>query len=83
MGISANKISRTKSIVAVMVAGSPGPFDRNTPSGLRSEISLKETLNGITCVSTPRIESARGVAPLIPRSIAATVNFFAPWAATT
>ena len=38
---------------------------------------------GITCTSAPRLANARGVAPLIPRSNAATVNFFLPIAGIT
>ena len=67
----------------VIVAGSPGPLERKTPSGLSAAISLNDVLYGITCVSTPRTDNARGVAPLIPRSIAATVNFLVPNAGTT
>ena len=37
----------------------------------------------MTWTSMPRSAIARGVAPFIPRSIAATVNFFSPTAETT
>ena len=66
-----------------MVEGSPGPLDRKTPSGLTAIISAADESNGMTCTSTPRSASAHGVAPLIPRSSAATVNFFLPTAGIT
>ena len=66
-----------------MVDGSPGPFEIKTPSGLSARISAKVVLAGNTCTSIPRVAIERGVAALIPRSNAATVNFFSPIAGTT
>ena len=82
MGISSKRISRTRSTTLSIVAGSPGPFERNTPSGCNPLISSSVTSKGKTCTSTPRAANALGVAPLIPKSMAATVNFFSPIAGT-
>ena len=45
-------------------------------------ISADES-KGTTCTSTPRSAKARGVAPFMPKSNAATVNFFLPIAGIT
>ena len=60
--------------MSVIAAGSPGPFERNTPSGFNFLISSNEVVSGKTWTSIPRFAIALGVAPLIPRSIAATLN---------
>lgn len=65
------------------VAGSPGPLEKKTPSGSTAYTSSRVAVAGRTCTSMPRSAIRYGVMPLMPRSIAATVNFFVPIAGTT
>ncbi|CAM5645113.1 hypothetical protein SAURM35S_09761 [Streptomyces aurantiogriseus] len=65
------------------VAGSPGPLEKNTPSGFTAYTSSAVAVAGRTCTSMPRSAMRCGVMPLMPRSIAATVNRFSPTAGTT
>jgi hypothetical protein len=65
-----------------IVAGSPGPFERNTPSGCIALYIFKGGVKGKNMNFHAPAARARGVAPFIPRSIAATVNFFSPIAGT-
>ena len=65
------------------VAGSPGPLEKKTPSGSTAYTSSRVAVAGRTCTSMPRSAIRCGVMPLMPRSIAATVNFFVPIAGTT
>ena len=58
------------------MAGSPGPLEKNTPSGLTAYTSSTVAVAGSTCTSMPRSAIRCGVMPLMPRSMAATVNFF-------
>ena len=53
-------------------AGSPGPLEKNAPSGLSARISAAVAVAGSTRTSQPRRAMARGVAALMPRSTAAT-----------
>src|ERR1700744_463999 len=53
-GIPAPSTSRVTSTMWSAVAGSPGPLDRNTPSGLSSAICSKVADEGSTRVRTPR-----------------------------
>lgn len=66
-----------------MAAGSPGPFEKNTPSGATARISAAVLDAGSTCTSQPRSAIRCGVIALMPRSTAATVNRLAPSAGTT
>ena len=63
--------------MSVIAAGSPGPFERKTPSGFNFFISSKVVSSGKTWTSIPRSAMAFGVAPFMPRSIAATLNLVA------
>ena len=59
-------------------AGSPGPLEKNTPSGCDGEHVASVADAGSTCTSMPRSAIRRGVIALIPRSIAATVSRRSP-----
>ena len=65
------------------VAGSPGPLEKNTPSGATARTSSIVAVAGSTCTSMPRSAIIRGVIALMPRSTAATVNRLLPPAGTT
>lgn len=65
------------------VDGSPGPLEKKTPSGSTAYTSSSVAVAGRTCTSMPRSAIRCGVMPLMPRSIAATVNFLVPIAGTT
>ncbi len=47
-------------------AGSPGPFDRNTPSGLSAMMSSDEVLAGTTVTLQPAPASNRRMLRLMP-----------------
>ena len=64
-------------------AGSPGPLEKKTPSGLSASTSAKVVDDGSTCTSMPCSAMSCGVIDLMPRSTAATVNRFSPNASTT
>ena len=74
MGTSSLNNSRTVATTESIVAGSPGPFDKNTPSGFKADISAAVVSNGTTVTSTPRSANDLGVAALIPRSRATTLK---------
>ena len=65
---------RSSSIWDVVAAGSPGPLEKNSPSGDTASTSSSVAVAGSTWVSMPRSAIIRGVFALIPRSSAATVN---------
>ena len=58
----------------MVAAGSPGPLEKNSPSGSTASTSSSVAVAGSTCTSIPRSAIIRGVFALIPRSSAATVN---------
>ena len=49
-----------------VAAGSPGPFDRNTPSGLSAMMSSAEVLAGTTVTLQPAPASRRRMLRLMP-----------------
>ena len=57
-----------------VAAGSPGPFERNTPSNPPSRTSSAGVPAGKTSVSQPPSASIRRMLRLIPKSYAATLN---------
>ena len=72
---------RSSATSASAVAGSPGPFEKNTPSGRappRRQV-VEGGRRGSTCTSIPCSAISCGVIALIPRSIAATVNRVSPF----
>ncbi len=74
---------RSSSTWAVVAAGSPGPLEKNSPSGETASTSSSVEVAGRTWVSIPRAAIMRGVFALIPRSSAATVKRLSPAAGTT
>ena len=56
-------------------SGSPGPFERNMPSGFIFSTSAAEVLYGITVTLQPLAFSERIILSLIPQSIATTLYF--------
>ncbi len=58
----------------MVAAGSPGPLEKNSPSGLTARTSSRVAVAGSTCTSMPRSLIIRGVLALMPRSMAATVK---------
>ena len=77
---STDRSSRTASSVA---PGSPGPLEKNTPSGCRASTWAQLLVAGTTCTSMPRSAIRYGVIVLIPRSTATTRNRASPCALTT
>src|SRR3990167_7032150 len=73
----------TRSITYVTAAGSPGPLDKNNPSGLMLNISFNEVFAGKTWVSQPNRARMRKMLNLIPQSIAATLYRVFPTAGQT
>ena len=62
-----------------VAAGSPGPLEKNTPSGSTAQHVVERSRSpGSTCTSMPRSAIRCGVIALMPRSSAATVNRFSP-----
>ena len=49
-----------------LAAGSPGPFDRNTPSGLSAMMSSAEVFAGTTVILQPEPASSRRMLRLMP-----------------
>ena len=49
-----------------VAAGSPGPFDRNTPSGLSAKISSALVFAGTTVTLQPTLASSRRMLRLMP-----------------
>ena len=82
-GIPASSTWRSSATSDSAVAGSPGPLEKNTPSGSRAATSSNVAHCGSTCTSMPCSAISCGVIALIPRSIAATRNRFSPTASTT
>ena len=62
------------SIASVTAAGSPGPFDKNTPSGFRDLIVLLDVEAGSTVISHPLDCNKRNMLDLIPKSITTMLN---------
>src|SRR5689334_11631947 len=60
------------SIAYVTGAGSPGPFERNTPSGLSDRISSALVAAGTTVTRQPESTRHRRMLRFNPRSIATT-----------
>ena len=75
--------SRSRSAWRSAVLGSPGPLEKNTPSGAIARISSMVVVAGSTCTSMPRCAIIVGVIALMPRSTAATVKRLSPTAGTT
>jgi hypothetical protein len=85
-GTRAASTSRSSSTSCSALAGSPGPFEKKTPSGPESPTSwtwAKVAVEGRTCTSIPCCAIRAGVMALIPRSTAATVKRRSPTAGTT
>jgi hypothetical protein len=61
--------SRTVAGTVATAAGSPGPFDRNTPSGARPRMSAAVADAGTTS-TVPMAARCRTIVLLIPRSMA-------------
>ena len=57
-----------------VAAGSPGPLDRNTPSGLSFSIVSKSVSAGTTVTLHAKLEKFLKIFFLIPKSIATTCN---------
>jgi len=55
--------------------GSPGPFEKNIPSGLLDKTSFREDREGKTKTSQPWDTSLLRIEFLIPKSIATIFNF--------
>ena len=72
-----------RSTAASAVAGSPGPLEKNTPSGASARISSAVAVAGTTWTSMPRSAIWCGVIDLMPRSTAATVKRRSPTAGIT
>ena len=53
-------------------SGSPGPFERNTPSGASASTSSAEVSAGTTVTRQPECTSRRRMFRLIPKSYATT-----------
>ena len=49
-----------------VAAGSPGPFDRNTPSGFSARMSSAEVVAGTTVTLQPSPASSRRMLRLMP-----------------
>ena len=55
-----------------VAAGSPGPFDSITPSGLRARMSSAEVEAGTTVTFAPREARARRMFRFTPKSMTTT-----------
>ena len=76
MGIPPCSISDlAKSIPSVTEEGSPGPFEKNIPSGLLDKTSLREERQCQSQTSQPWDTSLLRIELLIPKSIAIIFNF--------
>jgi hypothetical protein len=64
-----------KFIPSVTEEGSPGPFEKNIPSGLLERTSFREEREGKTKTSQPWDTSLLRIEFLIPKSIATIFNF--------
>src|SRR5262249_56174785 len=71
-GTAAASTPRTASTAYPAAAGSPGPLEKNTPSGPVARISSAVLVAGTTRTRQPRCAIDRGVAALMPRSTAVT-----------
>ena len=65
-----------KSMPSETEDGSPGPFEKNIPSGLFDRTSFVEEREGRTKTSQPWDTSLFRIEFLIPKSIATILNFF-------
>ena len=63
-----------KSIPSVTEEGSPGPFEKNIPSGLLDRTSFKDDREGKTKISQPWETSLFSIDFFIPKSIANILN---------
>ena len=64
-----------KSIPSETEEGSPGPFEKNIPSGLLDRTSFREDREGKTKTSQPWDTNLFRIEFLIPKSIAIIFNF--------
>ncbi len=71
-GTFAARTARSVSTACVADDGSPGPFEKKTPSGFIARISSAVMDDGTTLTLTPRRASNSGVIDLMPRSTATT-----------
>src|SRR5262249_40143936 len=71
-GTPAESTPRIAATAYPAAAGSPGPLEKNTPSGAVARISAAVAVAGSTCTRQPRAAIAAGVAALMPRATAAT-----------
>ena len=63
------------SIVSVTFSGSPGPFEKNTPSGFKLAISSGFVLYGTTVTLQPLLFKLLTIFNFIPQSTATTLYF--------
>ena len=56
------------SMAYVHGSGSPGPFERKTPSGLKASVSSADVVAGTTVTSQPDAASMRTMLRFIPKS---------------
>src|ERR1700690_1440620 len=66
--------SRIVAMAYVRAAGSPGPFDRNIPSGDKSRISLAVVVAGTAVTLQLMSTRHRRILRLAPKSIATTCS---------
>src|SRR5260370_42154178 len=64
----------TVSAAPATAAGSPGPLDRNTPSGPRASTSAAGVEAGTTSTKQPTPARGRRIVALMPKSLATTWN---------
>ncbi|CPU65028.1 Uncharacterised protein [Mycobacteroides abscessus] len=77
-GVPRSRTPRSSSTSWVAALGSPGPFEKNTPSGAYASMSAIVEAAGTTCTRTPRWARRWGVIDLMPRSTATTVATGSP-----
>ena len=65
-----------KSIPSITEEGSPGPLEKNIPSGLLARTSLKEDWEGKTKISQPCETSLFKIDFFIPKSLLFCRNYF-------
>ena len=71
----------TREITGVASWGSPGPLDRNTPSGLRLRTVSALVFQGTMVTRQPRFARERTMFSFMPQSTA-TTWYFSSWGAT-
>ena len=67
-GVPESMIAFADSIAYVQASGSPGPFERKTPSGRRASASFAVVVAGTTRTSQPDAARRRRMFRLIPKS---------------